>query len=234
MSDTTYYAVGDVHGEARRLDELLRFIAEDAARVGGDNQIIFLGDLIDRGPFSREVVERAVQLTQSGAAQAVMGNHEEMLLNAYDSTSRNTFATWNLNGGDSALMSYERANGERTDWRESIDRDHVKWLRALPTMIRDEQRRLVFVHAGIDPWRFPECPDGVRLWTRSDVFFETQHWPPLEELENITVVHGHTPTDDFEPEIVPRRINVDTGACFGGPLTCVVLARDMPPRFLRA
>jgi serine/threonine protein phosphatase 1 len=101
-------------------------------------------------------------------------------------------------------------------------------------MLRDEQRKLVFVHGGIDPKMFPNCSDEIRMWTRSEKFFRSARWPDRHELKNILVVHGHTPTDDFEPDLQPRRINIDTGACFGGPLTSVVLAPGEPPRFLRA
>ena len=70
--------------------------------------------------------------------------------------------------------------------------------------------------------------------TRSRAFFNTDAWPDRDELYDILVVHGHTPTDDFEPDQQDQRINVDTGACFGGPLTAAVLAPGEHPRFLRA
>jgi serine/threonine protein phosphatase 1 len=72
------------------------------------------------------------------------------------------------------------------------------------------------------------------MWTRSRAFFDSNRWPDRDELYDLLVVHGHTPTFDFEPDQQERRINVDTGACFGGPLTAVVLPPDDPPRFLRA
>ena len=99
-------------------------------------------------------------------------------------------------------------------------------------MIRDEARGLVFVHGGIDPKTFPNEHDEVRMWTRSEKFFRSDAGPIARRLRDILVVHGHTPTHDFEPDVQRRRINVDTGACFGGPLTSVVLAPDQAPRFL--
>jgi serine/threonine protein phosphatase 1 len=107
-------------------------------------------------------------------------------------------------------------------------------MRNLPTIFRDETRGLVFVHGGIDPKVFPQCSDEIRLWTRSQKFFDPGRWPDRPELEGVVVVHGHTPTRDFAPHMNARRINVDTGACFGGPLTSVVLAPGLAPRFLRA
>lgn len=234
MSDLTYYAIGDVHGEAEKLDRLLAYIAEDARHFGLTPRIVFLGDLIDRGADSRGVVERAKNLTETGEALAVKGNHEELMLHAYANRESVGIYWWAENGGDETIMSYMMANGTQNDWRDAVDKPHIAWLRTLPVMIRDEVRGLVFVHGGIDPWSFPNCSDEVKMWTRSSKFFRTRFWPDRDEVRDILVVHGHTPTDGFEPDNEPRRINVDTGACFGGPLTCAVLAPGEQPRFLRA
>lgn len=233
MSDFTYYAIGDVHGEADKLDELLRRIRADAVARKAPHRIVFLGDLIDRGPDSRRVVERAMHFAATENAIVLRGNHEELMLHAYDKRESVGIYWWAENGGDETIASYMTANGVCDDFRDAVDTSHIAWLRGLPVIARDEPRGLVFVHAGIDPWRFPNCSDEVKLWTRSQTFYRSRDWPDREELKDITfVVHGHTPTPDFEPEWQPRRINVDTGACFGGPLTCVVLAPDEAPRFL--
>ena len=234
MSDITYYAIGDVHGEAGKLDQLLRFIREDAIRRKAPHRIVFLGDLVDRGPDSRRVVERAMHLARSEDAIVIKGNHEELMLHAFDNRESVGIYWWAENGGDETITSYMAANGVCDDWRDAFDDAHISWLRALPVMVRDEPRGLVFVHGGIDPKTFPECSDEVRMWTRSHKFFDSGRWPDRPELHDILVVHGHTPTVDFEPHAGPRRINVDTGACFGGPLTCVVLGPNEAPRFLRA
>ncbi len=235
MSDVIYYAIGDVHGEIDKLDRLLEHIRVDAARLKAAYRIVFLGDLIDRGPDSRAVIERAMQATQTGEALTLKGNHEELMLHAYGNTESIGVYFWAENGGDETISSYMQANGVHDDWRDAIDKVHVHWLRSLPVMIRDEARGIIFVHAGIDPWRFPNCSDEVKMWTRSQTFYRSRDWPDREELRDITmIVHGHTPTADFEPDWQPRRINVDTGACFGGPLTAVVLAPGEGPRFLHA
>jgi len=234
MSDCTYYAIGDVHGELAKLDELLRFIREDATRRSATHRVVFLGDLIDRGPDSRSVVERAMQLVEQGEAMAIKGNHEELMLHAFANCESVGIYWWAENGGDETIQSYMMANGVKDDFRDAIDRAHIDWLARLPVMVRDEERGLVFVHGGIDPKTFPECSDEIRMWTRSNKFFDPGRWPKRPELEGIVVVHGHTPTPDFQPHVNPRRINVDTGACFGGPLTAAVLAPGEPPRFLRA
>ncbi|MEZ5955740.1 MAG: metallophosphoesterase family protein [Hyphomonadaceae bacterium] len=233
MSDLTYYAIGDVHGELAKLDDLLRFVREDAKRRKTAHRVVFLGDMIDRGPDSRGVVVLVKALCESGEALAVKGNHEELMIHAVDKQESIGIYFWAENGGDETILSYARANGFKDDFRDAIDKDHVSWLRGLPTMIRDEARGLVFVHGGIDPKTFPNCSDELRMWTRSRAFFRSELWPEREETENILVVHGHTPPADLEPELERRRINVDTGACFGGTLTAVVLAPNEAPRFLR-
>jgi len=234
MSETTYYAIGDVHGEADMLERLLEDIRFDAQRLGLAHKIIFLGDLIDRGPDSRSIVVRAMELETSGEAASIKGNHEELMLHAYDREETIGLYHWANNGGDETIASYERINGKQDHWRKAIDATHITFLRALPTMIRDEARGLAFVHGGIDPRTFPDCSDDLRMWTRSHKFFDPGRWPDRPELARLQVIHGHTPTHDFQPHVNPRRINVDTGACFGGPLTAVALAPGEAPRFLHA
>lgn len=239
MTDAVYYAIGDVHGEADRLRALHLAILQDAAAHAQPLVILHLGDLIDRGPASREVIGLAMALEAAAQgsggrirAMSLLGNHEQMLLDAHDSEDVRYFDQWMFNGGEAALASYADANGAGEDWRAAIDANHLAWLRTLPTLAYDEDRRLAFVHAGIDPARFPDCAAEVRIWTRSERFFKTRSWPKRAELEGLTVVHGHTPTADFRPDVVARRINIDTGAVFGGPLTAVALAPGAEPRFL--
>jgi serine/threonine protein phosphatase 1 len=227
-----YYAIGDVHGEKAKLDDLLRQIVQDAeART---HTIVFIGDLIDRGADSRGVVETAMQLTRAGKAITIRGNHEELMLHAYDREETVGLYHWAVNGGDQTIASYQQQNGKKDHWRDAIDPVHVAWLRTLPVMHRDEARGLVFVHGGIDPKTFPNEDDEIRMWTRSEKFFKSESWPDRAETRDILVVHGHTPTQDFAPQVQRRRINVDTGACFGGPLTSVVLAPEQAPRFLHS
>lgn len=236
MNDRIYYAIGDIHGEAERLALLHDFIFEDARRLGAPATIVHVGDLIDRGPDSHGVVARTMALEKSSAHPVVtlMGNHEQMMLQAFDNEDpAYGLYSWAANGGEQTIASYMRANGVTGDWRDALDRDHLHWLRALPKIWTDEDRKIAFVHAGIDPKTFPECNEEVRLWTRSPKFFDTDQWPKRRELEGWQIVHGHTPTEDHEPYADPRRINVDTGVCWGGPLTCAILAPGEPPRFLK-
>ncbi|MEJ0061372.1 MAG: metallophosphoesterase family protein [Terricaulis sp.] len=236
MTERTYYAIGDVHGEAERLGVLHGYIFEDAQSLGVTPTIVHVGDYIDRGPDSRGVIAQILSLDQRADVDTVslMGNHEVLMLRAYDSTSLERYATWSLNGGDETVASYKRANGSADDWRNAVDAEHIAWLRTLPTIWRDEARNITFVHGGIDPKTFPKCDPEIHMWTRSEKFFDTAQWPKRRQLDGLLVVHGHTPTRDQAPDVSEQRINIDTGVCYGGPLTCAVLAPREGPRFLRA
>ncbi len=232
MTETTYYAIGDVHGMAKSLVALHALIREDHKRIGGKATVIHLGDYVDRGPDSRQVIELAMGLekqaekTKNLAVFSLLGNHEQMMLDAFDDVDGTADEHWKMNGGAEALKSYARVTNTTPmdDWRTTIDAAHADWLRALPTLLVDEKRKLVFVHAGIDPLTYPDCKDEIRIWTRSPRFFNADRWPDRPELEGLRVIHGHTPTPDFAPYADHRRVNVDTGCVYGGPLTCVVLA----------
>ena len=167
--------IGDIHGERAKLDDLLAQIAQDAGERL--HMIVFVGDLIDRGADSRGVVEAAMRLTHAGKAVTIRGNHEELMLHAYDREETAGLYHWAINGGDRTIASYQRDNGMKDHWREAMDGAHIQWLRVLPTMHRDAARGLVFVHGGIDPKTFPDCTDEIRMWTRSEKFFKSEVWP---------------------------------------------------------
>jgi serine/threonine protein phosphatase 1 len=239
MSQPIYFAIGDIHGEADKLramhDGILdRILFEKLPAV-----IVHLGDYVDRGPDSRRVIEQilALEAMFEGSSKvrviSLRGNHEQMMLDAFDADilSTDVGGHWFMNGGGATADSYAgRAGLADRNWRNTIPKEHIAFLRRLPTIWRAED--FVFVHAGIDPATFPDDDEEVRIWTRSNNFTDTSRWPKREELRGITVIHGHTPQD--APEIEPQRINVDTGACYGGPLTCVVLQPGKEPSFLIA
>lgn len=237
MMDTTFYAIGDIHGELQKLVALHEAIwAHHKAVGGGPAVLIHLGDLIDRGPDSRGVVERVRRLQaqppEGFQVLALRGNHEQMLLDSLEDPSGAAMLHWVRNGGEQALESYVRVNGLKGEILDCLDPEHLDWLRTLPFSHHVAERKLLFVHAGIDPASWPACDPEILLWTRSPKFFEDRQWPKRPELEGLFVVHGHTPTPDYAPEPRRKRVNIDTGAAYGGPLTCAVLAPGTAIRFL--
>jgi serine/threonine protein phosphatase 1 len=240
-AETIYYAIGDVHGMAKNLEALYAQIRADHDRRGGRAVIIHLGDYVDRGPDSKGVIELAMGLENKAAGSeslgvySLLGNHEQMMLDAFYDAHSTAAEHWFANGGAETVRSYARGkDADQENWRKVIDTAHLDWLGNLPTLLVDETRKLVFVHAGIDPAAYPHCKDDIRIWTRSPKFFDPARWPDRPELDGIRVIHGHTPTTDFAPDVGERRINVDTGAVYGGALTCVVLAPGEKAAFLTA
>lgn len=240
MNDIVYYAIGDVHGEAARLRALHAKILADHAEHGGTSMVIHLGDYVDRGADSAGVIDAAMALEAAAVGRpdlrikSLKGNHEQLMLDAILNKKKTSERLWAINGGEETLESYAREETQSdADWRGLIPRAHVDWLQSLDTLYHDAERRLAFVHGGIDPETFPFCDDQIRMWTRADKFFHTEKWPRRQELAGLTVVHGHTPREDLMPDVFPRRINVDTGAVFGGMLTAVVLAPNVRLRFLQ-
>jgi serine/threonine protein phosphatase 1 len=173
MAETTYYAIGDVHGMGEMLARLHDAIIADIAARGEPAAVVHLGDYVDRGPHSREVMDLPERLP-GVPVHALRGNHEQMMLDAYVRLDNDSEEMWLFNGGVETLESYGVERPERYLWRTKIDEQHVEWLRSLPALFRDEARGLVFVHAGIEPNAFPNCEDEIYLWTRSRRFFETR------------------------------------------------------------
>lgn len=220
------FAIGDVHGEAERLRELHALILERHRLMfsSHDIRVIHLGDYVDRGPDSLGVINTIQNLSAQKTVEVISlaGNHEEMMVKALVAGSGTTYDLWIENGGDATLESYRRGGFK------SVPIAHIGWLMARPSVLVDREERRIFVHAGVEPEDFPNESEATRLWTRSDRFFDVQTWSGTP-LEGWTVVHGHTPTPNFEPEIVSEqgtRVNIDTGAVFGGALTCAQFAPD--------
>ncbi len=239
--DRIFYAIGDVHGERDKLAALHARVRDhhDQAHAGKGGVLVHLGDYVDRGPDSHGVVSDLMALCANPWPNfeilALKGNHEELMLKALDDPDGPRTETWFENGGASTLRSYAAAADPALlakgadEWPALVARDHIMWLVDRPTMHWATRRGYVFVHAGIDPKRFPHCEDAVRMWTRTPAFLDPSLWPDRPELFDVVVVHGHTPTETLEAEILDQRINVDTGAAYGGKLTAVALAPRLAP-----
>ena len=206
------YAIGDIHGALHKLQDLLARCESHAA--GQPRRYVFLGDYVDRGPDSAGVVRVLREITTNVPdVVALMGNHEAMLLAAVDGALEPVH--WLGQGGATTLASYGVAQARE------LPRDDVDWLRGLPLFYDDGQR--LFVHAGIDP-RFPldAQDDNDLLWIRDPFLADTRDYGRL-------IVHGHTPLLSGMPDLRANRLNLDTGAVFGGPLTAAVFSADATP-----
>jgi serine/threonine protein phosphatase 1 len=204
------YAIGDIHGCLAKLRALITRCERDAGRE--PMTVVFIGDYIDRGPDSRGVVEDVMRLQARLGANAVTlkGNHEDLLLAAADSSM--SAGNWLLNGGDKALRSYGVASARE------LPTDHLAWFRALRLSFDDGQR--LFVHAGIDPDRPLDDQDAHDLvWIRERFLTDKRDHGRL-------IVHGHTPLRTGMPDLRPNRLNIDTAAVFGGPLTAAIFVPD--------
>jgi len=233
VKDKIVYAIGDVHGEAERYANLLDYIeTRHAKRYSGQPSLIVqVGDLVDRGPQSYEAICLAMDLESRHAGEIIhlRGNHEQLMLDALaiGATDR-TINNWLDNGGKETMASYKAAGFDR------VPQAHIAWLKQLPTLHSDRDSGLIFVHAGVDVDIFPHCREAVRMWTREARFFASDTWNN-DALKGWRVVHGHTPTENFMPEVDGvhgRRINIDTGAVFGGRLTAAVFAPNEDIQFV--
>jgi serine/threonine protein phosphatase 1 len=211
-SAMTTYAIGDIHG---RVDLLIALMG--AIRLAHPPRhsckLIFLGDLVDRGPNSARAVAivRALQeSTEPGAVECLRGNHEQMMIDWF----RGGDDLWLTNGGVATIESFGLIRGNDAALAEA-----VAWMEGLPTWREDEAH--IFVHAGLRPRRpIGQQQDQDRLWIREgflDVDYDFgKH-----------VIHGHTPRLDG-PERRSFRTNIDTGAVYGGALTAAILEDRSP------
>ena len=214
------YAIGDVHGCLDRLATIHEQIAEDlAARPVDESVLVHLGDYVDRGLDSAQVVSWLQAGAPVPASRIVnlMGNHEDMMLAALPGTDKVANNVWLANGGADSLLSWEISRKvPPAEWAGLIPEDHQAFLRGLEIHVRFGG--YLFVHAGIRPGLAMEKQDKQDLlWIREPFL----SWKPPHDL---VVVHGHTPRHD--PVIRPYRIGIDTGAVMGGTLTCVVLEEN--------
>ena len=215
------YAVGDIHGELEKLEELL-----EALPLAEGDRIVFLGDYVDRGPDSFGVVERLIRLEQDWPCVFLLGNHESMFLDFLGWTDDAYFGgdAFLMNGGDRTLSSYgyfDRETPDRETFR--LPKKHEDFLLSLK--LHHSEGDYVFIHAGL----------GREELVSRDAAYALRKSRPEDLLWNrttcdvphglgVTLVYGHTPAEDFAVRWnAPFSIGIDTGAVFGGPLTAIRL-----------
>ena len=217
------YAIGDVHGRLDLLEQLLDSIERDVeGRPQRKTALIFLGDLIDRGPDSRGVIERLRNFRPDRLRPYFLaGNHEEVLLRLLKG-ERGILASWLKYGGAECMASYGfdptklEVRNERAALsmiRDVIPHSHASFIGSFADTLRFGD--YLFVHAGIRP--------GVDLSLQTQSDLRWIRSPFLEDRSDhgMIIVHGHSIST--EPEFEPNRIGIDTGAYRTGRLTALAL-----------
>jgi serine/threonine protein phosphatase 1 len=219
------YAIGDIHGRADLLSGLFARIDDDLkARPTAEAIQVLLGDYIDRGSSSRQVIDMLIARGRNDNLVPLMGNHEAFALEFL--REPRLLSEWKSIGGLATILSYGIIPPRGED-----DRSGAEVAKALLKSLPDGHHRFLhslalsfscgdyfFVHAGVRP--------GVplQLQSQDDLLWIRQDFLLHEGDFGKIIVHGHTPTQ--EPEVRSNRINIDTGAYATGYLTCLVLEDD--------
>lgn len=228
QADRPHYIIGDVHGCAGLLDRLHTQIEADhkASPTMKDAVVVHIGDYVDRGEESADVLGTVFRLTQADPDHqvALKGNHEKMLLDFLDDPEKKgkrwlrygglqTLASFGVRGITERADRYDR-NDAAAEFRAALPDGMEAWLRALPTLHRSGN--LVCVHAGLDPAKDIAANDdvNVHLWGHPD-FMTTPR------RDGQWIAHGHTITDTADQ--VHSRIQLDTGAYATGVLSAVAV-----------
>lgn len=200
------FAIGDIHGCAYELRALLNLLP-----LSPESTVVFLGDYIDRGPHSRDVVDTILELQSYCNVVTLMGNHESMFLDFLDDPGSERAGLFICNGGSATLASYADDCGNY-----DFPAEHLRFFRELRLSYEDEHH--FFVHAGVPDVPLSEIDERVHkkkmLWIRGAFLKSEYPWSKV-------VVHGHTPVTQVD--IRPNRINVDTGCVFMRHLSAIAL-----------
>jgi serine/threonine protein phosphatase 1 len=217
------YAVGDIHGRLDLLEELLEIIdADHSGRAPSEKLLIFLGDLVDRGPDSCGVIERLRRLRAGGEkVRFLLGNHDEVFLKAASGDAKATRFLVRIGGRDTILSyglsieDYEQATYSDLAQllKEKVPESHREFLATFEDYA--EVGDYLFVHAGIRPGLDLASQSTIDLrWIRRDFL---EHKDPHERM----VIHGHSISED--PVVRRNRIGIDTGAFASGRLSAIGL-----------
>ena len=229
------FAIGDIHGCLSQLTSLHKNILTYNKFDPKNDLLIYLGDYIDRGKNSKEVIDQIIKLKSNKIKTInLMGNHDEFMID-FLFNKNNNIKSWLNFGADSTFRSYgieivefikdgfeeNIINKLRETALKKIDENNLNFFKNLKTSFSTE--KYLFAHAGIDPQK--KLTDQTKkdyLWSRSDKFFDKEF-----KADKI-IVHGHTPVENIISD--PFRINIDSGCYFSGKLTSVCLRDDNDSR----
>jgi serine/threonine protein phosphatase 1 len=229
------FAIGDIHGCLSELTLIHKKILTHNNFNVKNDLIIYLGDYIDRGKNSKEVINQILKLKNNKIKTVnLMGNHDEFMID-FLFNNKNNIKNWLNFGLDQTIRSYDIEvvdfikDGFEDDIIDRLRKallgkmseEHINFFKNLELSFSSE--KYLFVHAGIDPKK--KLEDQTKedfLWSRSKGFFDKDF------KSKKIIVHGHTP----ENEIVnnPHRINIDTGCYFSGKLSSVCLSDNSDGR----
>lgn len=219
------YCIGDIHGRDDLLQQLHQMIKQDAADFDASKTVVYLGDYIDRGPESRQVVDRLLKSPLAGFQSIhLRGNHEQALLDFLQDAR--AMAGWMNWGGTQTLRSYgvslppslylEHMELLARQLQQNLPQDHRQFFESLAACYSSGD--YYFVHAGIRPGVPLDKQElGDQLWIREEFTRSSQQ-------HEAVIVHGHSITT--EAQLLPNRIGIDTGAFHTGVLTALVLESD--------
>ena len=227
------YAIGDLHGSLPLLDNIVSGIERDARAFDLPPQMVFLGDMVDRGNDSAGVIERMISLTAEENVTALMGNHERMMLRFLDEPKSNL--KWLSWGGYETLLSYGLALSEQEAARlptrrlmqqldACIPEQHVNWLKSLHFghVLELDGTDTILAHAGFSPDQpYDSQPEDPLLWGGGDAF-----------LPNQRLIRGHVIVET--PDLTSQCISIDTGAWKTGKLTALCMMSGQPLRLIEA
>ena len=229
---TVVYAVADIHGRLDLLLAMESLIARDIADTQPSRAVVcYLGDYIDRGLDSAQVIEHLSTSAFPAARVFLKGNHEDRML-AFLADPAENGAGWLDYGGRAALASYGLSITDGPDpagWlqlrdllNQKLPAAHLHFLRAL--RLAFVWRDYIFVHAGLNPALPLDAQDPHDLMWIREPFLKSSH------VWTHRIVHGHVVVP--EPEFRPNRIAIDTGASRTGRLTALAVS-EAPPRLLQ-
>lgn len=226
LSYENVYVIGDIHGCFDQLMSLERKIYAERKSSNKEDLIITVGDYVDRGPRSADVIEHLLAPPQANFKRiCLLGNHELAMQHYLE--NQLPLPSWLAMGGTQTLLSYgidperlETIYGKRKlvdeKIRELVPETHKQFLKSLPILV--QTKRFLFVHAGIRPDVKIENQVDFDLVTIREEFYKNA------DRSEFIVVHGHTPVKS--PQLKTNRINIDTGAYRNGKLSAVKLNQD--------
>ena len=215
------YVIGDIHG----CFHTFKYLVEEELHMKPGDTLFLLGDTIDRGARSKEVIDYIRELSSIMTVKPIMGNHEYMMLRSLE--DEDYFHTWTLNGCVKTLVSFgvNRFVATRRESVFQISKEYIEFIKTWP--LYEETSDFIFVHAGLDPHvKDPLSNVHSMLYRRKEDF-------PEDILGKRKLIHGHTPVP--VSSIIERLgnpgikvLNLDGGCVYNNyPGLGVLVAMDL-------